>query len=191
MATKTKRKEENGTSVRSKVVGVRLDPKLRYLAELAARKQRRSLSSFIEWAVGESLSRIFLTEASGFNRENDLSIADEASQLWDVDDAERFARLAILYEDLLTHDEQLVWKLVKDSGLMWLGGYGRYVNRQVDWDILDREVFPQLRKHWDTFWRIARGELTRDNLPIWEAPKSQKTNFDDSQKTNFDDDIPF
>jgi predicted HicB family RNase H-like nuclease len=49
---------------RSITVGVRLDPKVRYLAELAARKQRRSLSSFIEWVVQESFGRIFLRERS-------------------------------------------------------------------------------------------------------------------------------
>src|SRR5688500_14283504 len=37
--------------VRSAVVGVRLDPKLKYLAEIGARSDRRTLSSYIENAV--------------------------------------------------------------------------------------------------------------------------------------------
>ena len=51
-----RRKRDGGTPKRSEVVTVRLDPKLKYLAELAARKHRRPLSSFIEWAVEQSLS---------------------------------------------------------------------------------------------------------------------------------------
>ena len=51
----TKRRGGGGKLARSETVTVRLAPKLRYLAELAARKQRRTLSSFIEWAIEETL----------------------------------------------------------------------------------------------------------------------------------------
>jgi hypothetical protein len=44
---------------------VRLDPKLRYLAELAARKQRRTVSSFIEWTIEEALKNIYLHDYEG------------------------------------------------------------------------------------------------------------------------------
>ena len=50
-------KAGGGKLARSEVVTVRLDPRLRYLANLVARKQRRTLSSFIEWAIEESLTR--------------------------------------------------------------------------------------------------------------------------------------
>lgn len=40
---------------RSETVTVRLDPRMNYLAELAARSQRRTKSSFIEWAVQEAI----------------------------------------------------------------------------------------------------------------------------------------
>jgi hypothetical protein len=45
------RKGGGGKLSRSETVTVRLDPKLRYLAELAARLHRRTLSSYIEWAI--------------------------------------------------------------------------------------------------------------------------------------------
>lgn len=38
---------------RSETVTMRLTPKLRYLAELAARKHRRTLSSYIEWVLAQ------------------------------------------------------------------------------------------------------------------------------------------
>ena len=82
---------------RSITVGVRLDPRVRYLAELAARKQRRSLSSFIEWAVKERLNGMW-------------KLAEEADLLWHPSRAERFARLASRHPELLTYREELAWK---------------------------------------------------------------------------------
>lgn len=83
--------------VRSITVGVRLDPRLHYLAELAARKQRRSLSSFLEWAVKERLKEMW-------------KLAEEADRLWHPNKAERFARLAARYPELLTYQEEVIWK---------------------------------------------------------------------------------
>ena len=40
---------------RSVTATIRLTPQMRYMAELAARKQRRTFSSFVEWAVVEAL----------------------------------------------------------------------------------------------------------------------------------------
>lgn len=43
----TKRKPKTGAT-RTEVFAMRLDPKLKYLAEIAASKQRRSLANFVE-----------------------------------------------------------------------------------------------------------------------------------------------
>ena len=58
-------KKEDESSTRSVTVTFRLDPRTRYLAEIAARKQRRSLSSFIEWAIHETLGKVTLVNAEG------------------------------------------------------------------------------------------------------------------------------
>ena len=47
---------------RSETVTVRLDPRLNYLAELAGRAQRRTKSSFIEWAVQEAVRSLGLPD---------------------------------------------------------------------------------------------------------------------------------
>lgn len=93
---------------RSITVGVRLDPKLHHLAVLAARKQRRSLSGFLEWVVKESLERISLAD-------NGTSLADEAAWLWDVDETDRFVRLALRHPNLLTYEEQGTWKRLSEE----------------------------------------------------------------------------
>ena len=108
------RRPREGRLARSQVATLRLDPKLRYLLELAARKQRRTMSSYLEWAAEQSLDRIRLTDFSG-----SPSIADETEQLWDVDEAERFVKLASRHPELLNHHEQMLWKLIRENQYVW------------------------------------------------------------------------
>ena len=63
MATKKKRPTGGGKLSRSEVVSIRLDPRLRFGAEIAAAKCRRTLSSFTEWAIEEALKSQSLNEA--------------------------------------------------------------------------------------------------------------------------------
>lgn len=179
-----KRKSGGGKLSRSETVTVRLDPKLRYLAELAARKQRRTVSSFIEWAVEDSLRGLMLTDDHGFEP-RETSIADEASYLWDVDEADRFARLALRYPDMLTHDEQVRWKLIRENGYLWRGRQAGSDNRWT-WTVENKNlVYERLRENWDKFVAVAQGQADKSILPAWEKPK-EATGFDD-----MDDDIPF
>jgi len=182
-----RRKSGGGKLTRSETVTVRLDPKLRYLAELAALKQRRTLSSFIEWAIEDSLSRVCLRD-SAYNSEPGISVADAAASLWDVDDADRFARLALSYPDLLTHEEQKRWKLIRENGYLWRGNYSK-VGGTWTWRVEEGSLcFDRLRAHWDDFCAVARGEAPHDTLPKWthSKPPAGKQGFDDQ-----DLDIPF
>jgi hypothetical protein len=117
-----------GKLSRSEVVTIRLDPKMRYLAELAARKQRRTLSSFIEWTIERSLKEVDLTE--------NFTIADKAHALWDVDECDRFVKLALHDESLLNYREQVLWKHLQTVKLV--------DQRMVKWDRL-RDEWPHLK----------------------------------------------
>lgn len=177
-----KRKLGGGKPSRTEAVGVRLDPKLKYLAELGARHQRRTLSSYIEWAIQDSLSRITLRLNSG----DRTSIAEEASQLWDVDEADRFAKLAFGYPHLLTHEEQVRWKLIQECGYLW-GADSRSGTYfwMTDEDHLKRN---RLREKWADICAVARGDLPAEILPDWEKKdsKSKKPTEPDDM-----DDRPF
>jgi hypothetical protein len=179
-----KRTESEQSMARSITVGVRLDPKLRYLAELAARKQRRSLSSFIEWVVQESLGRILLREGLTDN-DPGTSIADEAAWLWDIDEADRFARLALRYPDLLTHEEQATWKLVRGNGYLWKGHYDK-VTGEWTWRTDENALYlGRLREHWDAFKAVANGQADKSLLPAWVKQRPG------GGPDELDDDIPF
>ena len=199
MTEQEMRKTGGGKLSRSETVTVRLDPKLRYLAELAARIHRRTLSSYIEWSIESSLGNNLLT-----GDHNGPSIKDESEHLWDVDDADRFAKLALRYPHLLTHEEQVRWKLIRENGALWKGSYAG-PKREWAWTIKeDSLVFPRLREHWAAFCRVADTGGSKDELPTWvktdpnppspvrsappsrTAPPKSSTGFDD-----MDDDIPF
>lgn len=106
MAEKNRRAKAGGP--RTEVFAMRLDPKLKYLAEIAARKQRRSLANFIEWSLEQALGMVKIVETEEFHR----SVLDEANELWDLEPSDRFIKLAEKYPDLLNYEEQLIWKAI-------------------------------------------------------------------------------
>ena len=162
MQIKKDRKGGGSKLTRTQTVTVRLDPKLRYLSELAARKHRRTLSSFIEWAIEESLSRVVLKESSGQTNNHGVSVADEAENLWDVDGADRFAKLALNYPGMLNHDEQLLWKIAREQEFLWKG---RTVNNEKTWKVEQSSFrFEEFRMCWEDFESVSRGELEASEL---------------------------
>src|SRR5262249_264688 len=168
---------------KSEVVTVRFDPKLKYLAELAARRQRRTLSSYIEWAIEDSLSRIHPAYDASQDSAEAPPFPDKPSSLWDVDEPDRFVKLALNYPDLLDHEEQRIWKLICECGLLWRGGYNG-PEKEWNWKVTSGSlIWERLRQHWETFRSVARGEQPSSALPTWQK---QKIRADD-----LDDEIPF
>jgi hypothetical protein len=182
-------KRGGGKLNRSETVTVRLDPKLNYLCELAARAQRRTKSSFIEWAVADSLRSVILPEVveygDAFGDTRDVSLQEKASQLWHVDEADRVAALALTAPALLNHDEQLVWRLVRENGLLWRGHYDS--SEQWCWIVKeDSLIKDRLREHWDTFKAVAVGDKSSAALPSWAKQKPNKWGDDIDP-----DEVPF
>ena len=136
-----KRKDSDEKLFRTKAVGVRLDPKLKYAAELAARKQRRTLSSFIEWAIQEAVNKVPVTKR--------YTAAEAMDDVWDVFEADRFVKTAVNLPELLTHDEEVTWKLIEEHPAMW-----RRENRDPS-----NFRYDLLRDHFETFKKVAKGEL--------------------------------
>src|SRR5262245_48553034 len=84
---------------RTATVTLRLDPRLRYLTELAARKQRRTVSSFVEWSIEQALVHVILDE------NKNVTVPAASVELWDPEEADRFVKLALSYPQLLTYEE--------------------------------------------------------------------------------------
>lgn len=156
-----------GKLPRTQTVSVRLDPKLRYLSEIAARRQRRTISSFIEWALETALDNLYLTDPKG----NANTIGQMTAHLWDVEPADRFVKLAVHYPDLLNHHEEMVWKLIQENGLLWKGAYDK-TTQEWSWAVTLSGLIPErLREYWDLFNKVARGEAPKSELPTWIKKK--------------------
>ncbi len=142
------RKSGGSKLSRSQTVTVRLDPKLRYLAELAARKQRRTLSSFIEWAIDNSLTSVLLVDHQVSNKERPLK--EMAENLWDVDEAYRLVQLGLTCPELLDFHEQHQWKVICETPSF----------RRKDGKLEKQAIKPnRIKKHWEHIKKRAAGEL--------------------------------
>ena len=170
------RKKGGGAKLsRSETVTVRLDPKLRYLADLAARKQRRTLSSFIEWSIEESLDVLSLNREDSTHGEK---ISHVANRLWSVNEAERFLRLAILYPELLSHEEQLIWQALQDSYVLSPACNRNSEGQLVwNWKMLEDYIFPKVRELWpDLMMSFVDG---RRSLERWVERIHEKISRND------------
>jgi hypothetical protein len=107
---------------------------LEYLARIAARIQRRTLSSYIEWAVAESLKLVEFSTDWNENPNEDLteevtgaakevrSIANKAKFLCEGDDVDRFMNLALIYRNVLNEEERRLFRLINtDKSFMTKG----------------------------------------------------------------------
>ena len=120
-----KKKRGGGNLARTETVTVRLDPRLNYLCELAARSQRRTKSSFVEALIDSAMKEVVLYQRTVRHDEfrteiQDVTIAEVANDLWSVREHERLIALVIHAPELMTYEEQTIWALIKENPKLWL-----------------------------------------------------------------------
>jgi predicted HicB family RNase H-like nuclease len=98
-------KGRGGKLGRSAIVTVRLDPKLRFFVELAARKERRTVSSFMELAVEEVINKVFT--------------GDVMDRIWDTDETVRFVKLATHLPEFLNSEQRKTWERIEHEPACW------------------------------------------------------------------------
>lgn len=159
----TTRRKQRRDIVRSEVFGLRLDPRLKYIADIAARKQRRSIANYIEFALENALRQTPMDPANP-NR----NAYDEGLALWDIDEVERFIRLAEHHPDLLSYEEQLLWKeMCTNVHLISLRKPGKkpeYEALRVDPARYPRVIKHRVRRCWAQLKEFSEGSITRDEL---------------------------
>jgi hypothetical protein len=150
---------------RSEVVQVRLDPKLRFGAEIAARKQRRTLSSFIEWAIAETVYKVEVGPDEGqtaFFVMNDI---------WDPNEFDRFANLVEYYPHFLSYDEELLWERICALEYLWTEP------SELEAGLSLTEHYPKARnvprRFFEEIKKCIKGDLsTRDLQKLIDDPDS-------------------
>jgi hypothetical protein len=153
----TKRRGGGGKLTRSEQVSIRLDPKLRFAAELAASKERRTLSSFIEWAVERAVKEIPLV-----CREGQWQTADVVTHnVWDLDEAYRFSLLGMHYPELLTYEDQKLWKFICEFGVYVpaIGLAARFINPEKKGAFLNL-----IQPFWEEIKACSAGRFDRSEL---------------------------
>jgi len=97
----------------------------------------------------------------------------------------------------MAHEEQVLWKLIRECGLVWLGSWQSVTDagtEQFKWKITQASLrMDLLRKHWQTFKDVATGATGAESLPKWgaERPASGKPRPQPVLDTEMDDDVPF
>jgi hypothetical protein len=145
------KKGAGGKLSRSETVTVRLDPKLKYAAELAARRHRRTLSSFMEWAVEEAVEKVVVGLKESENAKYVMA------KVWSINEVDRFFNFALAYPHLLTHDEEILWEKIKEHDFLWT------YDEDKTPKIKDRNR-EKLKSMWSQFQEYARGEKTLNEM---------------------------
>lgn len=84
------KKSKKGESVRTETLTARFTPKIKYGAELLARKHHRTLAGVLEWAVSEKIDEYLPIDP-----------------LWDADPEKRIRLLKQHAPHLLTYEEEI------------------------------------------------------------------------------------
>jgi hypothetical protein len=122
---RTVKKKGGGKLGRSEIVQVRFDPQLRFAADLAARAQKRTLSSYIESTVFKDIQTIqvdFLVDdsfLSSRNSSNPVMLSELIKKLWHPDEILRFINIAEHAPLLLSKEESLRWHFITKQRSYW------------------------------------------------------------------------
>ena len=159
---------------RSETVTIRLDPRLNYLCELAARVQRRTKSSFIEAVIDEAMSRISLEPRADPN--SALTIGDRADQLWHVREHERLLALAQLAPHLMTMDEQEIWAVICEHGSFWRGHWVQEGDEEVwTWRCEPGKVLVNhVANNWSLIVAAAENAAQKNFLPGYQRRRPRQ-----------------
>lgn len=176
---------------RTETVSIRLDPRLNYLCELAARSQRRTKSSFIEAAIDEKIQSMPITSW----RDSDMpsTLGDRADYLWHVREHARLISLGLVAPHLMTFEEQEIWATISEHGHFWRGRWVREgdVERWA-WSQDDSSILrDRVEKWWETIVKVAHGEMDRSKLPQISPRAATSETKPPAKSRDLDDEVPF
>ena len=102
---------------KTETFSIRLDPQTRYLAELAARSQGRSLANFIQKTVEDTLENTVIQRYAKPGQRVKARSREFIDMTWAVDEPERLVKLALTYKELMTFEEQVLYNRLVEAYL--------------------------------------------------------------------------
>lgn len=104
-------------------VSLRINPRVKYGIDLAARIQKRTVTGVVEWAVDKALADVLMPASILINDEDPAAPNDLAAQLddllWSTNEGVRLVLLASRYPSLLSYEETRIWETIKLSPPFW------------------------------------------------------------------------
>src|SRR3989338_4657222 len=98
--TKQKSKGGGGKLARSEIIQARLSPKIKFAAEILARRENRTLSSLIETLIdNESCSRWVELQKINAGAPQKCTIGDLVTRIWRPDEMVRFVGFALMMRE--------------------------------------------------------------------------------------------
>ena len=151
-----KKKGETSTTVS---VGIRIDPKIKFALDMMGRKQKRSLTAVVEWAISNAIAQQ--------PTENSESFSGLIDKVWSTEEPTRFANMAFYMPESLTYDELRIWETIKISPQFWEPDndnrwachpdYFDYNWLRAYWEDLLRQV--EKNKNWPTLTPFDTSDL--------------------------------
>jgi hypothetical protein len=134
-------KARNGEMVRSETLTFRLDARLKFLADLAARSQGRKLSNYVEQTLEQSFANVLIQDerepnSGTYEKPYGKSLADMADQLWDVNESTRFLNVVHIAPWLVTDGELKLLGVVRHSDFYAPKGILNSARIADDWEML-------------------------------------------------------
>lgn len=109
------RKSPPGTVVKTETLTLRINAKLKYVLELVARKQHRNLSEVTSWCIEQAL----INQPEGAQSLGLGEFPKTVDVLWSPYESDRLVLLAIQRPDLMTYEEDVIWRFIKDDDRYW------------------------------------------------------------------------
>jgi uncharacterized protein (DUF1778 family) len=164
---------------RSETITIRVDPKTRFAAELAATRRNESLSSFFEAALKEAIRKTQMRpreryrELAGEDFSEKLEkvfggyevTADELADItWDLDEVDRFINLALYFRLALTADQQLMWRLIVERSCFWATEKSKEFG--LVWYVQPGNIARSaVRDQWELLNQVVEGKAEFSSLP--------------------------
>jgi chaperonin cofactor prefoldin len=110
-------------------VSFRLDPKVKFAAEILARYQRRSLASTVEWALLRSLEG---TVQVGSEEGAAVTLNELVNISWSEDELIRSVNIAFLVPHMATHEESCIKAIILASAPLCFTDKGPHRRHGID-----------------------------------------------------------
>lgn len=126
--------------------------KIRFSVDFISRVQRRTISNYIEHCLAEAIDR---------EQYEGRAVNDVMAEIWDVDETERFINLCLALPNVLTYEEEVLWKLIRENGYFW----EKPVNGSLSMNNKKSVRMQRVKDYWQILLNVSKNNIPASYLP--------------------------